>query len=202
MKWVYWPSLQKELEKNESHLNGRILNAGCGTRTITFTNGKAVINIDMQAADTVDIVADLESIPLEAKSIDGILCVAVLEHCKHPWNVLKEFNRITTDGARVVCAVPFFQPIHMVPDDFFRFTPNGLRSLFEEQGFKLITMEYTHSLFHILGWMCEDGLKRAPKTLQYLFAPCALACYLLTRFAPPINLGTAPCVLTIVAEKV
>src|SRR3990167_5828113 len=158
-RFVYWPSLQNELSPYLEYLQGKILNAGCGSRPISIPGASEIVNMDLQPFENVDIVGDLESIPFADQTFDGVLNIAVLEHVKKPWVVVKELSRVLKTGGTLLCVVPFFQPIHYVPTDYFRFTPDGIRSLVEDAGCKVLESKETHSMWHTIGWMCEDKIK-------------------------------------------
>ncbi len=79
----------------------------------------------------LDIRGDLERIPLRAGSVDGILCMVVLEHTRDPRRTLAEFARVLKPGGFLIMVVPFLWEEHQAPQDYFRFTRHGVRLLFE-----------------------------------------------------------------------
>ncbi len=103
----------------------RILNVGSGNTRL----GEGIINLDIKAHPTVDIVADASHLPLEDGCIDLIFCNAVLEHTTEPWVVASEIARVLRAGGIVCVQSPFLEAIHD-EHDYFRFTLKGLRSLF------------------------------------------------------------------------
>jgi SAM-dependent methyltransferase len=200
MKAVYWPKLEEELGDKIDYLQGIVVNAGCGSRTITIPNAAKIINIDIQQTPQTHIVCDLETIPLDSDSVHGILNIAVLEHCKHPGKVISEFKRILKPNGRILCVVPFMQPEHKEPGDYFRFTEDGIKLLFEENGFELEEITQTHSLFHILGWYAEDLVKQK-RIFSFLLFPFFPLLYLASKYCSRFKLMTTPCAITIKAKK-
>ena len=198
--FVHWPSLQEELSPFLGELQGKVLNAGSGRRSIFIPKATEMINMDLESFENVDVVGDLESIPFDDKTFDGVLNVAVLEHVKRPWIVIQELSRVLKRGGKLLCVVPFFQPIHYVPTDYFRFTPDGIRSLLEDAGFKILASKETHSMWHTIGWMLEDKMKDKPAFFRLLAAPFAVFFYLLSKYH---NLGskTFPNAITLIAQK-
>ena len=98
----------------------------------------------------LDILADLESLPLHAESVDCILCMVVLEHTRNPRQVLLEFARVLKTDGTLVMVVPFLWEEHQIPHDFFRFTRYGVRSLFESSALRLDLLSPVGGFF----WLC------------------------------------------------
>jgi len=201
IKWVYWPTLNQEIEEYRSVFSGTVLNAGCGNRKITLPRSTKIINMDIYPFPVVDVVGDLEKIPFKNKYFDGVVSVAVLEHCKKPWKIIFEISRVTKINGYFLCVVPFAQPIHKVPSDYYRFTFDGIKSLLEDNGFDIVNVKNTHSFFHIIGWYIEEIVVKLPALLQILLYPVAKFFYILTKYVK-FNVGNMPCVITILAKKI
>jgi SAM-dependent methyltransferase len=76
-----------------------------------------------------DIVGDIHSIPLAGETIDGIFCLAVLEHVKDPVRAMEELYRILKPGGKILIYVPFLYYYHAHPgyfQDYWRFTYDTL----------------------------------------------------------------------------
>lgn len=199
-KWVHWPTLQAELTPHIEYLEGNVLNAGGGSRQIVLPSASKVTNMDLCAMDGVDIVGDLESIPCPDETFDGILNVAVLEHVRRPWIVVREFHRVLKKGGKLLCVVPFFQPIHYVPEDYFRYTPDGISSLLQDSGFTVEKSIATHSIWHTLGWMGEDIAKERGFFWRMLAFPIAKSIWLISKFSKS-SPKTFPNAITVYAKK-
>lgn len=199
--FVFWSSLEEELGEKTLFLEGDVLNAGCGFRIINLPNAKKIVGFDMIKTNQTDVVGDIESMPFPDESFDGILNIAVLEHVKHPWEAIREFRRVLKKDGKLLCVVPFMQPIHLYPRDYYRFTPEGIKTLLEDNGFEVLESSYGHSIFHILGWYAEDGLKNCNFFLQLLFWPFGRIGYFLSKYFPNLNISTAPSVVTVMAIR-
>lgn len=113
-------------------------------------------NLDCYPGPNVDLVADLHAIPLATQSLDGVTCVAVLEHVKAPAQVVKETFRVMKPGALAHFNVPFMQPYHASPEDYQRFTSSGLRHLFRE--FQVVDLQCMGGPASAMVWLTTEFL--------------------------------------------
>jgi SAM-dependent methyltransferase len=97
--------------------------------------GRPYTGTDMREGPGVDRVEDLRALSLEDGSVGTALCLDTLEHCADPPQACRELARVCSPGGgvAVISSVMLFG-IHEYPHDYFRFTPDGFRSLLE-QGF-------------------------------------------------------------------
>jgi SAM-dependent methyltransferase len=73
---------------------------------------------------------DLLSLPMPDHSFDVVVSDQVLEHVEgSPFVALQESVRVTRPGGYVIHTTCFFNQVHCYPNDFWRFTPEGLRVL-------------------------------------------------------------------------
>lgn len=98
--------------------------------------------IDMQEGHGVDQVVDIHNPPAEwTGRFSGVLCSEVLEHVARPWLALPKLREIMQPGGWIVVTTLTSFPIHGFPDDFYRYTPSGLKLLLEDAGFKNVVTE-------------------------------------------------------------
>ncbi|MBL8101919.1 MAG: class I SAM-dependent methyltransferase [Anaerolineales bacterium] len=112
------------------------------------------INLDWETHP--NIFADVARIPLQAESVDCILCTEVLEHLPDPQTCVDEIQRLLRNDGLVFVSTPFFYPVHADPYDFQRFTEDGLRHLFRE--FKSVEVYRMGGYAGVLGLLCELGI--------------------------------------------
>lgn len=93
---------------------------------------KQFIGSDIRHGPGVDIILDLENIALPDKTVGTALCICTLEHVEHPRKAIREIHRVTQLGGIVIIVVPFFFKIHNYPKDYWRFTPDCLKSLLKQ----------------------------------------------------------------------
>src|SRR3989338_227354 len=115
---------------------GKVINLGSGIGTFDEFIKVKTIDLDIRANPNIHIIADAHYLPFKDGSIDCIFSNAVLEHVQFPWIVSKEINRVLKKGGYVCINVPFLNIIHDSygndGQDYFRFTPKGLRACFQD----------------------------------------------------------------------
>jgi SAM-dependent methyltransferase len=90
------------------------------------------LTLDVEAAEGVDVVGDGHDLPWPDDTFDYVWCNAVLEHVRNPFVVASEIMRTLRPGGIAIVQVPFLENVHGWPDDYYRFTLNGLRELFSD----------------------------------------------------------------------
>lgn len=113
-----------------------VINLGSGPQVLA--KRRDIINIDLFAFDTVDIVANAAELPFDDNSVDLIINQAMLEHVENPAAVVLEMHRILRPGGVSFCYLPFIVPYHAAPHDFHRWTMSGAANLFQE--FELVVV--------------------------------------------------------------
>lgn len=118
----------------------KVLDIGEGLRARTESGNKFdskrawlqeyIKKVDYVVMDPVpdykpDIVGDIHAIPLPDASVDGIFCLAVLEHVQNPIKAVEEMYRILKPGGKILIYVPFLYYYHAHKGyykDYWRFT--------------------------------------------------------------------------------
>jgi SAM-dependent methyltransferase len=119
--------------RHAGQLTGLVVNVGSGEDLRHF--GRRTIHVDAHAP-SVTVRADVSAgLPFQDRTLDGAICVEVLEHVLDDAAVLAEVARVLKPGARLIVTVPFMFRYHPDPADFRRYTPSGLRALLERHGF-------------------------------------------------------------------
>lgn len=180
-------SIHRELMRVLPHLQGRLLDVGCGempyrATIIAQSDVQEYLGLDLPAGKYFDrappdLTWDGKTIPSPDGWFDCAICLEVLEHTHNPRIVLEEIYRVLKPGGVAVWSVPFLWPLHDVPHDHYRFTP----FFFEEA---LSTVGYEHVSIRSLGgwdaslaqmfalWIDRRPLSEAKKRLlRLLFGP-------------------------------
>lgn len=121
-------------------VRGTILDVGAGWDGVLGENcdqfleqdSAKHIRLDVERYPRTDIVADAQDMAqIDDESFDSALCLEVLEHCENPFALSKELIRVLRSGGVAVVSAPMNFPIHDTPGDYWRFTPDGLKHLFD-----------------------------------------------------------------------
>jgi SAM-dependent methyltransferase len=82
-----------------------------------------------------------ENVPLADKALDVVLCNQVFEHVEDPLKVTTEAFRILKPDGFFFGSAPHVSPIHLEPNDYWRFTEFGVTKLLNKAGFVDICVE-------------------------------------------------------------
>lgn len=146
----------------EAHALGTVLDAGAGRlawRELLSAKADSYVSLDYSKTHPdITIVADLlTGLPIETGAFDTVFCCSVLEHVKDPEKALLELARILKPGGTLILSVPFLYYLHGAPDDYFRFTPFGVRLIAERTGFTISTIQNSggaaHQLLHSISML-------------------------------------------------
>jgi SAM-dependent methyltransferase len=100
--------------------------------------GRPYTGVDFRPGPGVDLVANVEDLPLETGSVGTVLAFSVFEHVKHFWKGFDEVHRVLRpDGVFLVCT-PFYFHVHAYPHDYWRFTPEAFDTLLERYPTRLL----------------------------------------------------------------
>jgi len=103
-----------------------VLNLGSGPTRLS----DRFINIDFHPYKNVDLISDVHHLPIKSSSVSGTISIAMLEHVRNPQFVVDEIHRILKPGGYVYSIVPFIFGYHSAPDDYYRWTREGIKELF------------------------------------------------------------------------
>lgn len=129
-----------------------VLNLGSGP--IKLDPG--IINIDIFPYEIVDIVANIEEIPLADRSVNGIISIAVLEHTPNPDKIISEIYRILKPGGYIYILLPFMQGYHSSPKDYYRWTSEGFKKKFDQ--FRIVNFGVRSGPTAALLWIFQEWL--------------------------------------------
>lgn len=121
--------------RHAASLQGLVVNIGSGEDLRQF--GRRTIHVDAHAP-SVSVRADFATgLPFGDRTFDAAICSEVLEHVPDDRRVIREMARVLKPGGRAVVTVPFAFRYHPDPVDFRRYTPAGLQTALEREGFTI-----------------------------------------------------------------
>lgn len=78
--------------------------------------------------DFIDFHYDIQDLEFEDASFSAIVCWSILEHIPYPLKAISELYRVLEPGGEIWVQLPFLYPYHEAPKDYWRVTPDGLRT--------------------------------------------------------------------------
>lgn len=175
------------------YVHGDVIDFGAGLsryKPMILTKAKSYKAMDSFEAPGIDVVADVMNPPLADSSCDTVLCTQVLEHIREPWIVVEHIARVLRPGGTAIVTTPFMYPYHPDPGDYFRYTADGLASLFERVGMKVELKGGYCGFFGVLSetikqkFLSHYGKPRSWFKRRLLFVIERIAAFL-NRIAPP-----------------
>lgn len=99
----------------------------------------------------------------QSNTYDVVVLDQILEHIPHPDQAVAEVLRVLKSEGVCIAITPFFIKIHGYPNDYFRYTDQGLKQVFKE--FRQVEVEgwgnrATLEMFHRYGWLSARNAKR------------------------------------------
>ena len=142
-----------------------VLDAGAGEcRYAPLFKAHRYVAIDSSVGDAswdyskLDVIGDLEQIPLPADEFDAVISVVVLEHTRRPQQVVDEMARVMRPHGKLFLVVPNQWEVHQPPNDFFRFTNYGLTHLLTVSGLHVSKIEPVGGFFWLMARRCVNAL--------------------------------------------
>lgn len=133
--WAVRAPLAEWLEQQarEAGTGYRVLDVGCGPKPyypFFAERASEYVGVDVVAHPAADLVGPVEQLPVADASFDLVLCTQVLEHCDDPAQAVRELRRVTAPGGRVLASTHGVQSYHPSPEDYWRWTHEGLKRVF------------------------------------------------------------------------
>jgi SAM-dependent methyltransferase len=94
--------------------------------------GRPYLGVDVRDGPGVDLVADVEALPIAPRTVGTVLALSTFEHVPCFWRGLENVYRALRSDGVLVVACPFYFHIHNHPSDYWRFTPEALDYLLRD----------------------------------------------------------------------
>ncbi len=167
----------------------KVLDYGCGSeqyRPVFEARGAECIGADIDPGHDLQFEPD-KPLPLESTSMDCVVSFQVLEHVRDVGLYLREARRVLKKSGSLLLSTHGIWPYHPHPQDFWRWTREGLRAIVEENGFEI------RSVTPVCGpaaWLAMFPLlvgKRVLGRAELLLSPVNLAVNVVARVADAIT---------------
>jgi SAM-dependent methyltransferase/uncharacterized protein YbaR (Trm112 family) len=145
-------------------LSGVVVDVGCGPQPYAqyLPAGCTYVGVESDDRLEPDVVGDVFALPIRSGAADSAMCNEVLEHVPDPAAALAEIARIVRPGGALYMTVPQSWGLHYEPNDYYRYTPYGIRHLLEGAGFRVVRVEQMGGLFsHFLVRLLDLVVARA-----------------------------------------
>jgi hypothetical protein len=123
-------------------IGSRIVGPASSDNRIYFPKASKYIGFDIHSAPGVDVVGDVHALSslVGEESVEAIYSLAVMEHIQVPWIASIEMNKALKIGGLVFHSTVHSWPLHEMPNDFWRFSDEGLKVLFGPMfGFEVLS---------------------------------------------------------------
>ena len=134
------------IKNNSNYIYGKTMDFGCGTQPYKklFKTSKYIgveIDIPGECKEKGIIYYDGKHLPFKNETFDSMISSEVFEHVINIEEMIKELNRVLKPGAHVLITVPFVYPRHCWPNDYRRYTYEGIKKLLTSNGFEILKCE-------------------------------------------------------------
>ncbi|HOJ63171.1 MAG TPA: class I SAM-dependent methyltransferase [Spirochaetota bacterium] len=162
--------LYKNISKLSKHINGKILDIGCGIKPYQHLfNYEEYIGLEWDTEENrrlkkADFFYDGKDFPFENETFDSIISTQVLEHIFEPEIFLKEMNRILKPNGNILLSLPLTGQEHEQPFDYGRYTSFGIKYLLEKNGFSIIELKKSACGLKAIFQLINDYIYRITST--------------------------------------
>jgi len=141
-QWLIYISESEVDEQIRAEANGIVLDIGCADQSLRKKISSECTYIGLDYPGTVDtmyktkptVFGDAHQPPFDAKSVDTVTLMEVLEHVSNPEIALRESCKLLKGNGVLLLSMPFLYPVHDAPADYQRFTKFKLEALLSANG--------------------------------------------------------------------
>lgn len=126
--------VQDVVEKWTPEADSIVLNIGSGRRNYQHIESSSclVTSVDIQLFRDTDVQATVYQLPFADETFSAVIATELFEHLEDPRQAIEEIRRVLRPGGELISTVPFLFRIHGDPEDYFRYTGDGLRALIKD----------------------------------------------------------------------
>jgi len=116
-------------------------NVNGSLRPMVEAHGYSYIGVDIREGPGVDyVMPDPYHLPaaLAGDAFDLIVTSSCLEHCVNPFRLMRDVQEYMLRGGLIVIQAPFNWQYHPHPEDYYRYSHEGLAALCTEVGLEVV----------------------------------------------------------------
>lgn len=158
---------------------GRLLEIGSRARSGSiyrrwFPDDIDYVGMDVAAGPNVDVVGDAHHMSrILSGKFDFAFSMAVFEHLMMPWKVAIEMNKVMNANGEALIISHAAWPLHEEPWDFFRFSTDSWRSLFNAHtGFEVVSAQYQYPASIVPFYAATSDFEKMSRGPTYLLSGC------------------------------
>ena len=114
--------------------------------------------------DFVNGISNL--VDIESASIDYVIVPNVVHHEKNQEKMFLEFSRVLKKGGRCLIFEGLVRELHHMPDDYVRYTHEGLKVMFEKYGLKFDSYKFGSGVFDVIAYVWQNAFEYLPDDLR------------------------------------
>ena len=114
--------------------------------------------------DFVNGISNL--VDIESGSMDYIIVPNVVHHEKNQDEMFQEFSRVLKKGGKCLIFEGLVRELHHMPDDYVRYTHEGMRVMFEKHGLKFDSYEFGTGVFDVIAYVWQNAFEYLPEQLR------------------------------------
>ena len=178
-RWHIQTLMSRHLEAMaQAHFNGRrdlvLIDYGCGAmpyRPIFERYVWRYIGADLPDNEHAEVRVNGDGrLDVADASADVVLSTQVLEHVADPERYLDECRRVLRPGGRLMLSTHGMWWYHPHPNDYWRWTAEGLRKLLTDADFRVDELRGLMSLAAAGMHLTQDGVyRRVPRFVRPMF---------------------------------
>ena len=114
--------------------------------------------------DFINSISNLEDV--ESESMDYVVVPNVIHHERNQNEMFQEFCRVLKKGGRCLIFEGLVRELHHMPDDYVRYTHEGLRVMLEKNGLKFDSYELGTGVFDVIAYVWQNAFEYLPEELR------------------------------------
>lgn len=114
--------------------------------------------------DYINSISDLKDI--ESDSMDYVIVPNVVHHEKDQEKMFQEFSRVLKKGGRCLIFEGLVRELHHMPDDYIRYTHEGLKLMFERNGFSFDDYKFGSGVFDVIAYVWQNAFEYLPEDMR------------------------------------